>query len=218
VELDTSTLTDQAYRIVRDQILSGELEPGSRLDIAWICDELGVSQTPVKAALKRLRSEGLVEIRPRHGTFVRRLGAQDIRELFDIRMMIELWAVDPAIRNASPEDDRFLESTLEKMEYCLAGDGYREFKKFLSYDSDLHGRIVELADNGRLSGIYRSVKLNSSLLGAQVNKPVYDARATAREHRAMIQALKERDRERLALAIRTHEGKRAQYWLSVLDD
>jgi DNA-binding GntR family transcriptional regulator len=215
MELNRSTLTEQVYAILRDRILSGDEAPGSRVDIGLICDELGVSQTPVVSALKRLRSDGLVEIHPRQGTYVRWLGADDIRELFEIRMMIEVWAAESATRNASSEDDLFMETTLKRMQACVDGDGYRNFKEFLSYDSTLHGRIVDLAGNGRLSEIYRSVKLNSSLLGAQIARPVQDARATASEHQAMVHAFKERNCEKLASAIRTHEENRAKHWLTI---
>lgn len=92
--LDYTDLTEQTYRILKDRILRNELLPGAQISVPEVALALGVSRTPVTDALKRLASDGLVDIFPRRGTFVSQLTARDVAEIFDIRLMIELSAAE----------------------------------------------------------------------------------------------------------------------------
>src|SRR5919199_1438099 len=87
-------LTEQTYRGLKDKILRGELKPGTQISVPTTALALGVSRTPVNDALKRLANDGLVEIVPRQGTFVTQLTARDVAEIFDMRLMIELYAAE----------------------------------------------------------------------------------------------------------------------------
>src|SRR4029453_12614444 len=79
------SLSNQAYLAIRDEILRGQLKPGSPLSRRRLAQELGMSVLPVTEALRRLEADGLVESRPRAGTRVRVPAATDIRELYELR-------------------------------------------------------------------------------------------------------------------------------------
>jgi DNA-binding GntR family transcriptional regulator len=98
----TASATQRAYDHVRKQLANGELEPGARLVTRSLAQELGISLNPVREALTRLASERLVEHVPGAGTFVRRLDAQEIRDLYGLREAIECHAVAEAVRHISP--------------------------------------------------------------------------------------------------------------------
>jgi DNA-binding GntR family transcriptional regulator len=78
--LNTRGVAEEVHGILLDKILSCELGPGQRLDVAQISVQLGVSRTPVKDALQRLSAQDLVDIHPRRGTFVTQISPDDVRE------------------------------------------------------------------------------------------------------------------------------------------
>ena len=83
-----SNLSHRIYEILKDQIINEELGPGERLLDDKIASSMGVSRTPAREALTRLASEGLVEITPRSGMYVKRLTRKDVEEIYEIRKVL----------------------------------------------------------------------------------------------------------------------------------
>ncbi|MGH9159889.1 MAG: GntR family transcriptional regulator, partial [Vicinamibacteraceae bacterium] len=88
--LENVSLGEQAYQLIKRQIVEGRLAPGEKLDILELSKALGVSRSPIKDALNRLALEGMLTVHPQRGTFVSTIAADDIEQLFDARLMIEL--------------------------------------------------------------------------------------------------------------------------------
>ncbi len=84
-----SNLSHRIYEILKDQIINEELAPGERLLDDKLASSFGVSRTPVREALTRLTSEGLVEITPRSGIYVKKLTRKDVEEIYKIRKVLE---------------------------------------------------------------------------------------------------------------------------------
>src|SRR5256885_1250617 len=93
--LENLTLWQRVHERLREQILSGELDPGAELAEVALSQQLGVSRGPVREALGRLASEGLVTIRPRRGAVVRSLSAEEFLELYQVREALEVMAGTP---------------------------------------------------------------------------------------------------------------------------
>ena len=107
------TLADRAYRRIRDRVLSGRYPPGSRLVNRSLARELGVSPIPVREALKRLASEGLVRHIPGAGAFVHALDRRELEKLYDFRACLEGFAAREAARTISEHRLRDLEALCE---------------------------------------------------------------------------------------------------------
>src|SRR3982750_4983955 len=99
---------DSVYQAMRQAIVSCAIKPGERLNVEELAEKLGVSLTPVRGAIQQLATEGLVEIRPRSGTFVASLTVQDVDETFRIRCALECLAARDAIHQFSDRDGRHL--------------------------------------------------------------------------------------------------------------
>src|SRR5271167_5115140 len=89
VKLERQRAVDAVYEVLRQAIVTYTLKPGERMNIDDLAQKLGVSLTPVRSAIQKLSTEGLVEIRSRSGTFVASLTAQDVEETFRIRCALE---------------------------------------------------------------------------------------------------------------------------------
>src|SRR6266704_2236481 len=94
---------DAVYEALRQAIVSSLMKPGERLKVDELAQKLGVSLTPVRSAIQQLANEGLVEIRPRSGTFVASLSPRDVEETFEIRCALECLAGEKASGNIAPQ-------------------------------------------------------------------------------------------------------------------
>jgi DNA-binding GntR family transcriptional regulator len=150
----SATLADQAYEIIRRQILAMELPPGTRLKDSDLTEALGISNTPVREALGRLEQAELVETLPRRGTFVKRLSAREVQGLYEVRETLEILAVRLAADRAGDDVLRQVEDLARlHAEAVQRGD----VDEYLGYDRDFHDLIARAADNPVLASMLSSL-------------------------------------------------------------
>jgi DNA-binding GntR family transcriptional regulator len=203
--LDRTDLTERTYAVLKDRILTRRMEPGSRVSVPEIAAALGVSRTPVNDALKRLATEGLVEIVPRRGTFVTGLTASDVSELFDIRLLIEEHAVRAIV--AGGRSAQYLQAVNEPMNCmrrAMIDDDYGDYDTFVSGDRALHQIMVELADNRRLLEIYTNLNVHIQVTRAHHINSVEKAREAYQEHEAILDGFRAESAEQVISALRSH--------------
>ncbi len=202
--LEYTDLTEQTYRILKEKILRRELKPGAQIAVPDVALALGVSRTPVTDALKRLANDGLVEIVPRRGTFVTELTARDVAEIFDIRLMIELYAAEFIFEAGAV--DQFLaaaQAPMIDMEQAIIGDEFHDYERFISNDRDFHMALVTLTSNDRLIRIY--TKLHVHIHGARVHYLNGDnVGQTQNQHNAIVDAFKCGSVDEAKAALRVH--------------
>ncbi|MBZ6136355.1 MULTISPECIES: GntR family transcriptional regulator [Streptomyces] len=139
---------------LREMIISGELPPRSSLSEMALSETFGISRTPIREALKQLQTEGLVEIRPRVGTFVAVPSHRDVAELFQMKELLEGAAARLlALRGRVPETERLQGVMTEADEATRAGDTDR----YARLVHEFHELIVVGADNGKLEAHYRTL-------------------------------------------------------------
>ena len=139
---------------MRQRIISGELAPGVSLSEIALAESFGVSRTPVREALKQLQTEGLVEIRPRVGTFVTTPSRREIIELFEMKELLEGAAARLlAQRGRVPELDR-LEQNLVEADQAAARD---DRDRYAALVQEFHDLLIVGADNAKLEAHYRTL-------------------------------------------------------------
>jgi DNA-binding GntR family transcriptional regulator len=137
---------------MRRRIISGELAPGVSLSEVALAESFGVSRTPVREALKQLQTEGLVEIRPRVGTFVTTPSRRELVELFEMKELLEGAAARLlAVRGRVPELDR-LEQNLVEADAAVARDDRTRYAELVQ---EFHDLLIAGADNAKLEAHYR---------------------------------------------------------------
>lgn len=139
-EKNSGPLWTALYKELRTDILSQKLKDGAKLSEAYVCRKYNVSRTPVREALFQLEAEGLVEIIPNRGAFVKGLSERDISDVFDMRCLLETQAAEWAIIRMSSEEIDKLHETLDFMElYTLRGDAQR----LSEFNTQFHNIIYE---------------------------------------------------------------------------
>jgi DNA-binding GntR family transcriptional regulator len=138
---------------LRHAILAGDEPPGTLIPIDAVAQFFGVSQIPVREALKVLLGEGLVEHIPRVGYSVAKLGFAEFRELYDVRAALEVSVLRQAVLRASPEDDELVRRTHEAMRDAMAADDERAYH---SESRRFHMALIAPARMQRLSHMYEA--------------------------------------------------------------
>jgi DNA-binding GntR family transcriptional regulator len=149
-----STIRDQVYQILKDEICNGYYEPGHWLQENELAQRLQVSRSPVREALRQLTRDGLVRDVPNKGVFVKEFSIQDIEEVFDLRIMMESYALLRAREDRIQENkDRLLELLDEMDRTHAAGDQ----KAYINTDIPFHHLLIELCGNSFLRKSYNDV-------------------------------------------------------------
>ena len=185
---------------LRDDILAGRLSPGSRLVECDLTARFAVSRGPVREGLRRLAADGLIEHWPHRGAVVRRLGEREIHELFLIRIEMEALAARLAAgSDAADRRARFVAS-IEP----IYAEAARNPRDYLKENAAFHDAVMALADNLQLRDL--AARLQLPLIMAQVGDVLTSAvlEASVHEHRAVAEAILERDPEAASARMRAH--------------
>ena len=194
-------LRELVFEALREAIITGALKPGERLMEVQLADELGVSRTPVREAIRKLEHEGFVVMIPRKGAYVADISLKDVAEIFDVRTALEALAAQLAAERATDEDLERVERILVEYGECVeSGDTAR----LIEVDTRFHEAIYQMAGNSRL-------KQMLSLLSEQImryrtmtlsHRP--RMRKALEEHRRIVEAIASRDAQRAARLAREH--------------
>jgi DNA-binding GntR family transcriptional regulator len=190
---------------LRDDIFSGRLEPGLRLVECDLTARFAVSRGPVREALRRLAAEGLIEHWPHRGAVVRRLGEREIRELFMIRIEMEALAARLAAEANDPAPRSRFVASIEP----IYAEAPRSPCEYLRENAAFHDAVMALADNLQLREL--AARLQLPLIMAQVGDVLAPAvlEASVREHRAIAQAILDRDPDAASARMRAHLARAA---------
>lgn len=199
-------LSEQVKDRLLERIVAGDLAPGSRIVETRVAREFGISQAPVREALRSLASLGLVEMRPHRGARVRQPSREEMIEAVHVRGVLEAYAAEIAARKISAEDLAKLERLLEEMlELARNGDALAQAHK----NAEFHATVVAAAGNGTLA---RSWKLLEPFTQTYLTSTVsgVDLAWLAGRHVHIIDALRARDPEAASRATREHLEQAAE--------
>ena len=203
-KLQRERAVDAVYKAIRQAIVSYSLKPGTRLNVDELANKLGVSLTPVRGAIQQLSTEGLVEIRPRSGTFVASLTAHDVEETFKIRCALECLAAEEAIQNLTEDTLKVLKELLKALKKPIKTDEDRAEHE--RKNSELHQTILAASGNRRLLEMYDALNAHIKIARIHASENDWSARLQFEhaEHEAIVAALEARNAPKAAEALRQH--------------
>ncbi len=206
--------TDDVFARLREQILTGALAPGEQHSIYRLSDVLGVSRTPVREAVLRLADLGLVTIERNRGVTVRGVRAEDVRDVFELRLLLEV----PAAAGAAAHGDDDLRARLTD-----ALDAMREAARqgdevgFTGHDRDLHAALGEALGNRRLSQEVDRLRDSIQVRGVSTIDRTRTMADIAEEHAPIVAAVVAGDPAAAADAMRAHLEHTAALLLGGVD-
>lgn len=205
VSNDRRLLLEQAVERLRGMIVAGELAPGSRLNERVLCEQLGISRTPLREAIRYLASEGLVELLPNRGAVVTALTLKSIEEIFAVLGALERLAGELACANATDAQIAEIRAVHYEMLACHAR---RDLAGYFRRNQEIHLKLAESTGNSVLAATYRQ-------LNAHVRRARYMANLSrerwdkaVEEHEQMLEALTRRDAARLKSLLESHLGNK----------
>jgi len=200
-----SGLTEQAYDLLKEWVIDGDLAPGQRLNIDALGRELEVSNIPVREALARLSAEKLVVGEPFKGYTVQPLlTLERLNELYDTRLLIETHAARVGGGRLAEAALRQMHDLVARMASLRLGPSYQEFKAFTVSDHDFHTVIVAGSGNSVLAEVYESLSPHIQLSRLYPGRGGVDSQEGHEEHQAILRAFVARDPAGAVAAIETH--------------
>ncbi|HEV7308555.1 GntR family transcriptional regulator [Ensifer sp.] len=196
-----TALHDTLVTHLRDMIIEGDLSPGTRLHEGQLGEQLGVSRTPLREAIKYLASEGLVELVPSRGAVVKRFSAKDIRDMLTVLRTLEELAGRLACDAASDAGIAEVRAMHDEMvRRYKAGERLQYYK----LNQQIHSAIVQLSENAPLADMHGVLQTRLKRIRFIGHEGPEKWAASVAEHDEMILALESRDKDRLSEVLCRH--------------
>lgn len=201
------TLVETVYSYIKSDIASDYLKPDEKINLRELSSRYQVSETPIKQALNRLVSEGLVLSVPRKGMRVRKISIQEIGELFDIRLMLDTFFITPVI------DTICADTALQEQMQGIIREHIRlvrqartplDYDTIYQLDNQFHELYIMASGNQKAVDIYHS--LNSHVYSTYIylHQPAEKTLDGAMEHQEILDAILEKDREKVREKVSIH--------------
>jgi DNA-binding GntR family transcriptional regulator len=199
-------MTEEIYRIVKEDILSHKLKSGEKINIDQLARTLEVSNIPIREALSRLQSEGYLHIIPFKGMFVNLMSLKELNELFEIRLRLEPLAVEKAALIIPDEKLELLNESMISLQSAKPLQSASGLGTITLMNSSIHGTILEYCDNSSLQNLVRGYieQIQRYLTFIKLNLDIGNTKVEWSEHNGILQKLIQRDAKGASDAMSKH--------------
>ncbi|WP_256761986.1 GntR family transcriptional regulator [Cohnella sp. WQ 127256] len=199
-------LTEEIYRIVKEDIISHKLPSGEKINIDQLARSLEVSNIPIREALSRLQSEGYLKMVPFKGMFVNLMSLQELNELFEIRLHLESLAVEKAALKIPDEELSNLSKNLISLHSDHSSSASDGLETIVEMNASIHGTILQYCDNISLKNLVKGYieQIQRYLTFIKLNLDVDNREVEWSEHNAILQQLIQRDAKGASAAMSIH--------------
>lgn len=193
---------------IKNKIFAGQFKEGDHVTEVNIAEELGISRAPVREGIRELQNQGLMKSVPRKGNFVVRMGLEDVREIFDIRMLLENSVLEIIIK-----EKKLRETDYNKLDQIVAemvmianaqGDDAEKIVKINQKDMEFHCYLWGKSDSKRREKILRDLYVQLQMAMVIDTQLTGDLGVTAKDHYEIIKYLKMGDLENCKEALKNH--------------
>ena len=211
--ISDEALSERVLTALKRGILTLQLRPGEALVERQLAQQLGVSTTPVRSALQQLAHEGLITLSPNRGAVVRRLTARDIKEIFDLREVLEPLAVRLALPRLGEAELTAARAALEHSSDALEAS---DFVVFAECNREFHATFIRACGNERLQAILAGLHSQTQFIGALGWKFRDSATSEHEQHVRILEAVLRRETGEAEAAARDHVTRgRTQFLLAL---
>jgi len=215
IRLDSyQPLREVVCETLREAIRKGILKPGERLMEIQLAEELGVSRTPVREAIRKLELEGYVIMMPRRGTYVANLSIRDVNEVFEIRTSLESLSSGLAAERITDEELESLQRLLVRIGEFIECNN---MEKIVETDMQFHDLLYQASRNTRLVGFIYNLREQLTRFRSTSMSFPGRLKATLEEHRAIVEAIAQGDVKGAQHASEYHMEKSEQTLLKSME-
>lgn len=207
------SLAGQAVDVLREQVLTGEIPPGSRVNEVEVAQKLGISRGPLREAIRHLASEGLLTLVPHRGAFVPDADSDEVKALFELRTALECAAAELAASRRTDVD------LVRLQEVCAESRrNYRAGQPF-PYRLDLafHRTLIDAARSPRIAEQVRLVQQRVVLLRSALEDDPSHTHASMDDHDELVMAVADGDAARASTVMRRHLSRVCAQMMSSLN-
>jgi DNA-binding GntR family transcriptional regulator len=198
---ERSSLAEQAYAALKDELHTFRLVPGDRLSEAELGARLGVSRTPVREALFRLRNEGFIDLESKAGWFVRPIDFDRLEQLYDLRVLLELASVARLCARSEPVPE--LEA-LKAVWLVPAAERLADVQQVGEHDEQFHATLVRAAGNAEVARVHWDVTERIRIVRRLDFTRADRIDATYAEHAKILRAVMQRKADQAQLLLKSH--------------
>jgi len=198
---DHLSLSDRIFDIVEKAILNGSIKPGERLIETELARNLGISKSPVREALKRLEGEGIVQLLPRKGYYVRGIDLKGIEDFFDVMFIIEPASALLSLEKKNETVCREIDGILGNMDRYLRKKDYESYR---ALNEEFHGLFYSLTENEWIIKISQMLRKQAYMLRSLSLYTKDRFSSSLEEHSAIADAYKKGDGKVLEKAVKNH--------------
>jgi len=201
IQNNNQSLRESVFETLRNAIVDGRLAPGERLTEIQLAEELGVSRTPVREAIRKLELEGLAGMLPRRGAFVTPMSLQDLVDFMEIRRVLEGLAAELAVRNATDADIQKMKRTNNYFEEAAIAN---DEAGIIDHDIAFHEALYNASGNKKLINQINSIREQTKRIRMEYVHNVDDKCPLIGEHRRIIEGIVQKDAPKAFRAASDH--------------
>lgn len=200
-KIHPDSLSAKAYQLIRESILRGSLHPGARIYEAQIADQMGISRSPIREAMRMLQADGLVEVRTNQGIYVKSLSPDEVWEIYTARILIEGFIAEMVAQRATPED---VAKFFEACDMAERAARRKDFETTVEADFRLHRLIWNVSGHQLLTEILSRLEVQIRMF-LKVQVVLFDHLFdSVKEHYPLVQAIAEHDPEKAKYHMQHH--------------
>jgi|SRR5665647_274455 len=185
--LSVDNLSDRAYKYIYEAISNNELPPGTLISEVAIADKLHISRSPIREALRQMESEGLTTRYPNRGTYVKELNKRDLDEIFELRLLFEISALESAIKYSQ---DEMIDTLIADF---IRASETKDLNLAFETDVKTHSLIINSSLNSRLRNFTRILDVQVNVIKRISSKIPELYTISCKVHMDILEAIKQRD-------------------------
>ena len=214
IQLNAQNLHELTFQKLRSMLVEGKISPGSKLNERELAEQLNVSRTPIREAIRRLAADGLVELIANRGAIAISLSREDIIHTFNVIAELEAYSGELAIQNITDEALAELEALHYEM---LAAYARKDLSSYYKLNLKIHNTINHAAGNPVLHQLFLQVNARIEALRFRSNQDGLKWEKAVAEHQEMINALKARDKTRMRCVMSEHVTNKRDVVIQLID-
>jgi len=197
----TRLMSEEIADILRENIISGNINPGEKVNEYQVAKLLNISRPPIREAFRLLAAEGLITLVPRKGAFVSKMSSQEVKEIYEMKSMMEGFATRLAVPITEEKEVSELDSILKVMEQRIKENNFKQIQRL---NIEFHRKMIKMSKNEKLIRFYESIVLPIRRYQRLGLSAPTSWKTSLQEHNNIVEAIRSKDIELADKLCREH--------------